>query len=153
METLRIGQLAARTGCPVETVRYYERAGLLRPLTRSTGNYRLYASAHIERIAFIRHCRSLDMSLDEIRTLLRFRDSPEENCDGVNQLLESHIRHVAARIADLGLLARELRLLRRRCRQVNATPDCGILNGIAAAAVPMAKGEISHVRATHARKS
>jgi DNA-binding transcriptional MerR regulator len=63
----------------VETIRYYEREGLLREPSRSEGNYRLYTDTHIERLQFIRHCRSLDMTLEEIRNLLRFRDSLEEN--------------------------------------------------------------------------
>ena len=101
METLKIGELAVRASCPVETIRYYEREALLPAPVRSNGNYRLYGKAHVERLSFIRHCRSLDMTLEEIRTLLRFRDSPQENCDGANQLLDQHIGHVAARIADL----------------------------------------------------
>ena len=67
---LKIGELAKRTGCPVETIRYYEREALLAAPRRSEGNYRLYDDAHAERLQFIRHCRSLDMTLDEIRSLL-----------------------------------------------------------------------------------
>lgn len=81
---LRIGELAQRTGTQVETIRYYEREGLLPEPARSEGNYRLYDRAHAERLSFIRHCRSLDMTLDEIRVLLQFRDAPEQNCGEVN---------------------------------------------------------------------
>lgn len=70
---LKIGELATRAGCPVETIRYYGRKGMPRTPARSNGNYRLCDSAHVERISFIRHCRSLDMSLDEMRALLRLR--------------------------------------------------------------------------------
>ena len=77
---MKIGELARRTGCQVETIRYYEREGLLPEPARSPGNYRLYGSAHVERLTFIRHCRALDMTLGEIRTLLMHRDHPERDC-------------------------------------------------------------------------
>lgn len=66
---IKIGELAKRTGCEVVTIRYYEKEGLLPEPARSDGNFRLYGAAHVERLRFIRHCRSLDMSLSEIRTL------------------------------------------------------------------------------------
>ena len=151
-ETLKIGELATRTGCPVETIRYYEHEGLLPAPVRSNGNYRLYGKAHVERLSFIRHCRSLDMTLDEIRTLLRFRDSPQENCDGANQLLDQHIGHVAARIADLNMLARQLKSLRRQCGEAKAARDCGILNRLGetktVAATPSGRNS-GHVRGSH----
>ena len=67
---INIGALAKRTQCQAETIRYYEREGLLPPPARSQGNYRQYDTTHVERLSFIRHCRSLDMTLDEIRALL-----------------------------------------------------------------------------------
>ena len=144
-----------QTGCPVETIRYYEQEGLLSAPVRSNGNYRLYGKAHVERLAFIRHCRSLDMTLDEIRTLLRFRDSPQENCDGANQLLDEHIGHVAARIAELNMLARQLKSLRRQCGAAKAASDCGILNKLAETKIgtstPSGRNG-GHVRGSHPRK-
>ncbi|MHB1247791.1 MAG: MerR family transcriptional regulator, partial [Sulfuriferula sp.] len=62
-QQIKIGELAKRTACQVETIRYYEREGLLSPPARSAGNFRLYGNAHVDRLHFIRHCRSLDMSL------------------------------------------------------------------------------------------
>lgn len=155
METLKIGELATRAGCPVETIRYYEHEGLLSAPIRSNGNYRLYGKAHVERLSFIRHCRSLDMTLDEIRTLLRFRDSPQENCDGANQLLDEHIGHVAARIADLNMLAGQLKSLRRQCGEAKAARDCGILNKLGETTTDKAspRGRNSgHVRGSHPRR-
>lgn len=128
---LRIGDLARRADCPVETIRYYERELLLPAPTRSEGNYRLYDEAHVERLAFIRQCRSLDMTLDEIRTLLAFRDAPTQSCAGVNALLDEHIGHVAKRIAELRRLERQLKALRSQCREEQAAQSCGILQGIA----------------------
>jgi Cd(II)/Pb(II)-responsive transcriptional regulator len=154
IDTLKIGDLATRTGCPVETIRYYEREGLVPAPVRSNANYRLYGKAHVERLSFIRHCRSLDMTLEEIRTLLRFRDSPQENCDGANQLLDQHIGHVAARIADLNMLARQLKSLRRQCGEVKAARDCGILNRLGetetGTATPSGRNS-GHVRGSHPR--
>ncbi|MEQ1428552.1 MerR family transcriptional regulator, partial [Salmonella enterica] len=83
---LKIGELAERTGCLVETIRFYERKGLLTTPGRSQGNYRLYDEANIMRLQFIRNCRSLDMTLEEIRALLSLRDQPQQECTDVNSL-------------------------------------------------------------------
>lgn len=151
---LKIGELAKRTNCPVETIRYYEREGLLPAPARTEGNYRLYSDAHIEKLLFIRHCRSLDMTQDEIRTLLTFRDAPEENCGQVNTLLDTHIGHVAARVAELKILEKQLKALRRQCDDFHAAKDCGILNVLAAEATMPTKprkSKAGHVRGAHVR--
>ena len=129
-ENVKIGELAERTSCQVETIRYYERIGLLPAPTRSSNNYRTYGEAHIERLLFIRHCRALDMTLDEVRLLLKFRDHPDEDCDGVNDLLDKHIGHVVERIASLSALEGQLRELRGRCRSADASKACGILHAL-----------------------
>lgn len=127
---MKIGDLARATLCSVETVRYYEREGLLPAPERSDGNYRLYGPHHVERLRFIRHCRSLDMTHEEIRALLAFRDAPGKQCDRVNALLDEHIGHVAHRIAELRILERELKKLRGQCRAVQAARDCGIMRSL-----------------------
>lgn len=127
---LKIGELAKRTDLLVETIRYYEREGLLPNPPRSDGNYRLYSDTHLERLQFIRHCRSLDMTLEEIRNLLRFRDAPARNCGEVNALLDEHIQHVGKRIRELKLLQKKLRGLRNLCQQEQAAKDCGILQSL-----------------------
>jgi Cd(II)/Pb(II)-responsive transcriptional regulator len=126
-EEFKIGALAERTHCQAETIRYYEREGLLPQPPRSRGNYRLYGPAHIERLSFIRHCRSLDMTLDEIRALLDFCDAPERNCAQVSSLLDEHIHHVADRIAQLKRLERQLKELRGLCASPGQADRCGIL--------------------------
>ena len=128
--SLKIGELAKRTGSQVETIRYYEREGLLPEPRRSEGNYRLYSDTHLERLLFVRHCRSLDMTLEEIRSLLTFRDAPDDNCGEVNALLDEHIQHVAKRIKELKLLQQNLRGLRNLCQQTQAIKDCGILRSL-----------------------
>jgi len=130
-ELLKIGELARRTGSPVETIRYYEREALLPVPARSTGNYRLYGAGHIERLQFIRHCRSLDMTIGEIRQLLSLRDEPEESCEAVNALLDKHIEHAARRIEELQALQKQLKELRGRCRIAQTTKDCEILQSLA----------------------
>jgi Cd(II)/Pb(II)-responsive transcriptional regulator len=128
---LKIGELAKHTGSQVETIRYYEREGLLPSPARSGGNYRLYGASHVERLQFIRHCRSLDMTLEEIRSLLAFRDAPEESCSAVNDLLDKHIGHVAARIKELQTLQKQLKALRGLCHSAQAVKDCEILHTLA----------------------
>jgi Cd(II)/Pb(II)-responsive transcriptional regulator len=131
---MKIGELSAATGTPVESVRFYEREGLLPQPARTQGNYRDYAQEHVERLAFIRHCRSLDMTLDEIRVLLRFKDSPGEDCAQVNALLDEHIGHVAERVRELKALQRDLKALRRQCESHQMAKDCGILSELTDAA-------------------
>lgn len=148
---MRIGELAKQTGCPIETVRYYEQAGLLPKPARGSGNYRDYDNRDVERLSFIRHCRSLDMTLDEIRALLRFRDAPEKNCTAVNVLLDDHIGHVANRIADLERLEKELKKLRRLCHEAQAARDCGILKGLSKEASGSRRSNSTgHIHRAHA---
>ncbi len=130
MPSIKIGELARQTGCQVETIRYYEREGLLKDPIRSDGNYRLYGAEHVERLRFIRHCRALDMTLEEIRVLLNFRDAPDDNCHQVNGLLDEHIGHVSSRIAQLKALQKQLKTLRSLCDSAEAARDCGILQGL-----------------------
>ena len=127
---MKIGELAGRTDCPVETIRYYERIGLLMAPQREANNYRSYGERHAERLQFIRHCRALDMGLDEIRMLLEARDQPEGDCTDVNALLDRHIERVAGKIAELAALERQLKQLRSRCVRTQAPHACGILHAL-----------------------
>ena len=130
---LRIGTLARRAGCLVQTVRFYESQGLLPEPSRSEGNFRLYGEAHLERLVFIRRCRAKDMTLEEVRQLLSFKDNPQLDCGEVNALVEAHIAQVRAKIKDLRELERELTELRRSCHTARTARDCGILNTLAEA--------------------
>ncbi len=138
---MKIGELARLAGTNVETIRYYEHDGLLPETSRTEGNYRIYGEAHAERLSFIRNCRSLDMTLDEIRVLLRFKDSPEVKCDAVNTLLDEHIGRVADRIRELRQLERHLKGLRELCQEAQDAGHCGILNELAQSARPSTKNE------------
>lgn len=149
---MKIGELARLTNTPVETIRYYERAGLLPEADRSEGNYRIYGQLHAERLSFVRHCRRLDMTLEEIRMLLRFKDAPADDCGEVNALLDAHIGHVAERMRELRLLERQLKGLRRLCRKTQEAAHCGILAELTEAARQHPEGSpgaAGHVHGAH----
>lgn len=149
---MKIGELAHETGTAVETIRFYEREGLVAPARRTQGNFRLYDTNHVQRLAFIRHCRSLDMTLDEIRVLLHYKDAPQDDCGAVNALLDEHIGHVATRIRELRELEKQLKTLRQQCGEARSGAECGILNGLSDAAC-LPAGGTSHVAGVHARGS
>jgi Cd(II)/Pb(II)-responsive transcriptional regulator len=146
---MKIGELALAAQTQVETIRYYEREGLLPQAARSEGNYRIYGAEQAERLAFIRHCRSLDMTLDEIRALLRFKDQPQADCGAVDALLDEHIGHVAARIRDLRKLEKQLKLLRAQCCGAQDAAHCGILGELTQASASGATPSHAHVEGTH----
>ncbi|MCC7330474.1 MAG: Cd(II)/Pb(II)-responsive transcriptional regulator [Gammaproteobacteria bacterium] len=141
---MRIGDLARVTRTSVETIRFYERVGLLPMPRRSSGNYRMYDATHEERLQFIRNCRSLDMTLDEVRLLLATKDDPDRGCTDVHGLLDEHIEHVTSRIADLTALEQTLRALRLKCGESRPGGECGILTGLPADGARRVSGE-SHV--------
>jgi Cd(II)/Pb(II)-responsive transcriptional regulator len=124
---MRIGDLARLTGTAVDTIRHYEREGLLAEPPRTAAGYRVYGPADAERLHFIRRCRSLDMNLAEVRALLQLQAG--QDCAGTSALLDEHIGHVSARIAALQELEKELRALRARCH--GDGPACAILEGLA----------------------
>ena len=152
---MKIGELAATAHTQNETIRYYEREGLLGAPTRSDSNYRVYGAAHVERLSFIRHCRGLDMTLAEIRVLLKFKDAPTENCAEVNALLDRHIGHVAERVKELRSLEKQLKALRQTCKGSQDAEHCGILNElIAIANGPMAPPpRTGHLQGVHGRQA
>ncbi|WP_293225760.1 Cd(II)/Pb(II)-responsive transcriptional regulator [Ottowia sp.] len=150
---MKISELAAATDTPADTIRYYERAGLLPVPARTGNNYRHYDAGHAARLAFIRQARGLDMSLDEIRTLLRWQAEPGADCGAVNALVDEHIRHIATRIRELRALERQLKVLRAQCRQASDTAHCGILAGLSHADAPPvgAAPPHQHIAGPHGR--
>jgi len=124
---MRIGELAHAAGFDVETVRYYEKAGLLPPPARRDNNYRRFDAAALQRLRFIGNCRALDMSLDEIRALLRFIDHPGDDCSPVDALVAEHLGHVRERLRSLRQLERQLELLQRACGHAEPNAVCGIV--------------------------
>ena len=128
---MKIGDLAIAAATPVDTIRYYEREGLLPAPARTAANYRQYEQAHLERLLFIRNCRSLDLSLAEVRELLAVRDAPGDDCGVASRVLGGHIEHVVRRIHELRALEQQLHDLRARCGKNQPAAACGILDGLA----------------------
>ncbi len=128
--TLSIGDLAARTGTKVETIRYYERAGLMPPPTRTAGNHRAYAQAHANRLAFIRHSRELGFPLDDVRALLTVSDDPHQPCAAVDAIARRHLGAVRSRITRLQALEAELARMVHECSR-GQVANCRVVEVLA----------------------
>jgi len=135
--TLSIGELARLTDTKIETIRYYERIGLLPVPARTRGNYRAYARPHLEWLSFIRRGRNLGFSLDEVRALLRLSDDRSQSCDEVDRIVRIHLTAVERKLADLAALRAELEQLIGKC-QHGTVAECRIIEALApqAAASP-----------------
>lgn len=126
-DRLTIGVLSRLTDCGVETIRYYERIGLLAPPPRSDGGHRLYAAAQVRRLRFIRHARELDLGLDQIRKLLELVDGNHYTCGQVLALAVEHRRVVRRKIDELARLEQALGEVIARCEDVSAS-GCPIVD-------------------------
>ena len=124
-----IGDLAKATGTKVVTIRYYERIGLWPMPPRTQGNYRVYGREHLERLSFIRRCRELGFSLEQVRDLLALADQPNRDCCEVDQIALEHLAAVERKIADLQRLAGELRRLSAQC-QGGRIAECRIIEAL-----------------------
>ena len=112
---LRIGDAAQRSGISAANIRYYEKEMLLSPCSRSANSYRLYSESDIHRLRFIRLCRAMDMSLDEVRTLLALEGDVPLDAHTACHTLDGHLAHVRTRRLELQALEQDLRALRGRC--------------------------------------
>lgn len=129
---MQIKQLAQATGVDVETIRYYEKQGLLPAPARRDNGYRDYTPTHLKRLSFIRHCRALNMPLAEVSRLLSFVDAPDGNCSEVNLLVDEQLARVRARLKSMRALEKQLLHLRAQCSGAHA--HCGILDELVYAA-------------------
>lgn len=111
----RIGEAARLSGVTAANIRYYEKEGLLTPGGRGSNSYRLYSAADVHRLRFIRLCRAMDMSLDEVRTLLGLDLTSKADCDAACDALDGHLEHVRTRLRELQALEHDLLDLRNRC--------------------------------------
>ncbi|MDX1456590.1 MAG: Cd(II)/Pb(II)-responsive transcriptional regulator [Marinobacter sp.] len=127
---MKIGQVSKQTGVAVETIRYYEKIGLLPEPEREDSGYRRYGPDHLKRLLFIKRCRNLDMAQEEIRQLIGLMNQPEAGCHEVDQLLEHHLHHVQQRIVELQALQQEMQALRAACASEGQVSECGILNSL-----------------------
>ena len=131
------GVLSKRTGCNIETVRYYERVGLMPDPERSEGGHRLYAEEHVRRLQFIRRCRGLGFAVEEIRALLGLVDRRDYTCAEVRDITIAHVDEIRRKIGDLRRLERTMDAMIKEC-DGGAVPQCPIIDALfdAAAARP-----------------
>jgi DNA-binding transcriptional MerR regulator len=127
--TLTIGQLGSTTGTNVETIRYYERIGLLPEPRRTAANYRAYGIGHAHRLGFIRRARELGFSIEEIRELLSLAERKESSCAAVDRLVGGHLATVEQKITALQRLRRELRETLRAC-QGGRIAECRVIEAL-----------------------
>src|SRR5262245_15337371 len=129
-QRLTIGALSEQTGANIETIRYYERVGILPKPPRSSGGHRLYANEHKQRLVFIRRARHLGFSLQQVRELLGLTGDPGLACAKVKIITEQHISDIRKRVQDLKRLERVLCDMVAECRDDKAG-DCPILDALA----------------------
>lgn len=125
---MKIGKLAQATDCSIQTIRFYEKEGLLTSQGRTEGNFRLYDQSSVRRLSFIKQCRTLGLSLAEIRQLIVLSDFPETGCGDVNKMIEDHVKAVERRIDELRSLHTQLKSLRDSCSEEQTVEQCGILS-------------------------
>ncbi len=126
---LTIGKVADQTGCHIETIRYYEKEGLLPPPDRSQGGNRLYTASLIERLVFIRRSRELGFSMIEIRELLSVVDGDQVSCERVKHLADTHLDDIRSKISDLRRMERTLKTLSNQCSG-DDVPECPIIEAL-----------------------
>ncbi len=126
---LGIGALSKHTGCNIETIRYYEREGLLPNPPRTDGGHRIYAEEHLKRLTFIRRSRELGFTLEEVRGLLRMVDGEHYTCAEVKSLTLDHLKEVRGKLADLKKLEKVLKQLADQCTG-DETPACPIVEAL-----------------------
>ncbi|MBL8651237.1 MAG: helix-turn-helix domain-containing protein [Sphingopyxis sp.] len=126
---MKIGELARVTGANIETIRYYERIGLLPEPHRTAANYRSYGEAHRSRLAFVRHSRDLGFTIEEVRSLLDLSDHPERDCGEADRIATRHLSQVEEKIAQLQVLRDELARIIGRCRG-GLAGDCRVIEAL-----------------------
>jgi DNA-binding transcriptional MerR regulator len=143
----QIGEAAKRSGVSAANIRFYEKEKLLSPQGRGDNSYRLYSEGDLHQLRFIRLCRAMDMSLDEVRTLLGLDLNNKTDCALARESLDGHLGHVRARLAELKALEKDLKALRNRCD--GSDTHCHIieaLHELADAQTPAATGPAARKR-------
>lgn len=149
---MKIGEISRQSSVSVETIRYYEKIGLLPKPARDASGYRAYRHEHLERLLFIRRCRNLDMAQEEIRELIRLAEYPEADCHDVDALLARHLDHVRNRLKELASLEQTLQHLQTACSDRGTVQECGILGGLSSELedLPDKQSDLgNHVPGTH----
>ena len=125
-DTIAIGELSRRTGCNIETIRYYERIALM-PKAARRGRYRSYGSADIDRLRFVRRARELGFTLEEVRALLRIAATGKVSCAEARKIAASHLTSVRARLSDLRRMEQVLADTVRAC-DADDHADCPLID-------------------------
>lgn len=126
---LTIGDLAQATDTKIETIRYYERVGLLPAPARTKGNYRSYRADHLNRLSFIRRARNLGFSIAQVQVLLTLADQRDHSCEAVDAIAREHLAEVRRKIADLTALGRELDRVISQCGH-GTVSECRIIEAL-----------------------
>src|SRR5262249_1573325 len=126
---LGIGTLSKQSGCNIETIRYYERIGLMPRPTRTEGGHRLYGDAHGRRLGFIPPTRELGFTLDEVRTLLRLVDGGRYTCAQVKRITVHHLDEVRRKVADLRKIQGVLEQMAAQCAG-GTVPKCPVIDAL-----------------------
>ena len=127
---MKIGELSKTTGCSIQTIRYYEKEGLLSTPERTEGNYRFYGERALKELEFIKHCRSLDIPLTDVKRLMELKNKPEESCASVNKLIAQQLALVNNRMRELKALKAELQQMASLCTTENTIEACGIIKSL-----------------------
>jgi len=138
---MTIGELADAGHVKRSTIRYYERAGLLQPTSRSPHGYRRYNRTSLERLRFIRTAQAGGFSLEDIRTLLRLRDRDRPPCENVRDLIDTRLKEVERQLTDLRHVRQVLRDARQRCESGQVDQTCAVLDQLDAAADPRSNAD------------
>lgn len=128
-QTFSIGELAKATATKSETIRYYERIGLLPKPSRTAGNYRSFSTGHLGRLSFVRRARDLGFSIEQVRDLLGLSDQGDRPCEAVDAIARQHLTEVNRKIRDLQALRRELDSLIGQCGQ-GTVAECRIIEAL-----------------------
>ena len=124
----RISQAAAMSGVTPANIRFYEKEKLFKPASRGDNSYRMYSDGDVHQLKFIRACRALDMSLDEVRMLMGLDLTIKADCAAARGTLDAHLGHVRLRLAELKTLEKDLKALRGRCDGLDTT--CHIIEAL-----------------------
>jgi len=123
---MKIGELAGTTATKVETVRYYEKIGLLPPPARTSANYRAYEAEHLARLSFIRRARDLGFTLEAVRELLTLSDDKTQSCEAIDGIARVHLTEIDRKVRDLKSLRSELSRVIGSCSH-GTVADCKII--------------------------
>jgi len=127
MISFSIGQLAKKSGVSVDTIRYYEKIGLLDKAQRTAGNYRHYSEQMLSELLFLKHCRELGITIQDIQKLKGLAEDPSQTCMDVDHLIDQYLAEVSQKIKNLEHLKQDLSHLKQQCSQHRTIEQCGIL--------------------------